>query len=129
QYESMSKELQQRREECLQLKTMLADKTITTHHIAKESYGGIDNLVNEDNELQLAYKTQKDLNRLLQTQLDKTERNLKSKEAEWAEDLKRLKEENDHQQKIIMESLSLGSDAKPDVILQNEIGRLISENV
>lgn len=44
---------------------MLTDKNITTHHIAKESYGGIDKLVNEDNELEVAYKTQRDLNRLV----------------------------------------------------------------
>lgn len=59
----MTDELERRREECLQLKAMLADRTITTHSIARESYGGMDSLVNEDNELELAYKTQKDLNR------------------------------------------------------------------
>ena len=63
QFEAMTDELERRREECLQLKAMLAERTITTHSIARESYGGMDSLVNEDNELELAYKTQKDLNR------------------------------------------------------------------
>ncbi|KAK3748926.1 hypothetical protein RRG08_019460, partial [Elysia crispata] len=64
QFEAMTDELERRREECLHLKAMLAERTITSHSIARESYGGHDNLVNEDNELELAYKTQKDLNRL-----------------------------------------------------------------
>jgi myosin-5 len=59
----MADELERRREECLQLRAMLAEKSITTHAIAKESYGGMDDLVNEDNELALAYRTQKELNR------------------------------------------------------------------
>ncbi|BFZ26086.1 hypothetical protein BsWGS_29125 [Bradybaena similaris] len=129
QFEAVSEELQRSKEECLQLRTMLADKTITTHHLAEESDSGIDRLVNEDNELEVAYKTQRDLNRLLQKQLDKTEQNLKNKETEWADDLKKLKEENENQQKIIMESINLGPDAKLDVMLKNEICRLISENV
>lgn len=63
QFTAMSDELERRREECLQLRAMLAEKSITTHAIAKESYGGMDDIVNEDNELALAYRTQKELNR------------------------------------------------------------------
>lgn len=54
----MSEELERRREECPQLRP-----SITTLAIAKESYGGMDDIVNEDNELALAYRTQKELNR------------------------------------------------------------------
>lgn len=63
QFEAMNDELERRREECLQLRAMMAEKSITTHAIAKESYGGNDNIVNEDNELAMAYRTQKELNR------------------------------------------------------------------
>ena len=66
QFTAMSDELERRREECLQLRAMLAEKSITTHAIAKESYGGMDDIVNEDNELALAYRTQKELNRSVQ---------------------------------------------------------------
>jgi hypothetical protein len=59
----MTDELERRREECLQLRAMMAEKSITTHAIAKESYGGNDNIVNEDDELSMAYRTQKELNR------------------------------------------------------------------
>ncbi|XP_070177930.1 unconventional myosin-Va-like [Littorina saxatilis] len=63
QFEAMTDELERRREECLQLRAMMADRLITTHSIGKESYGGHDDIINEDNELEMAYKTQKDLNR------------------------------------------------------------------
>nr|KAG5702614.1 hypothetical protein BaRGS_028000 [Batillaria attramentaria] len=63
QFEAMTDELERRREECLQLRAMMAERVISTHSIAKDSYGGHDDLVNEDNELEMAYKTQKDLNR------------------------------------------------------------------
>lgn len=64
QFEAMTDELERRREECLQLRAMMAEHSITTHEIAKQSYGGIDSIVNEDNELATAYRTQKELNRL-----------------------------------------------------------------
>ncbi|BFZ14098.1 hypothetical protein BsWGS_17137 [Bradybaena similaris] len=135
QFEAMTDELERRREECLQLKAMLADRTITTHSIARESYGGMDNLVNEDNELELAYKTQKDLNRLLQTQLEKTEKELKKKEKQWAADLGELRRDNDRQQKVIAQlrqrnrSLTLGPEARIEATMQHEITRLTSENL
>ena len=61
QFEAMSDELERRREECLQLRALLAEKSISTHSIAKQSYGGVDDLVNEDNELTMAYKSQRDI--------------------------------------------------------------------
>ncbi|XP_055872959.1 unconventional myosin-Va-like isoform X4 [Biomphalaria glabrata] len=135
QFEAMADELERRREECLQLKAMLADRTITTHSIARESYGGNDVLVNEDNELEMAYKTQKDLNRLLQSQLEKTEKDIKKKEKQYAADIGELKKENDRQQKIISQlrrknhSLNLGPEAKIEATMQHEITRLTSENL
>ena len=63
QFRAMTDELERRREECLQLRAMMAERSITTHEIAKQSYGGQDNIVNEDNELAMAYRTQKELNR------------------------------------------------------------------
>lgn len=39
--------------------------------------------------------------RLLQTQLEKTEKELKKKEKQWAADLGELRRDNDRQQKVI----------------------------
>jgi len=41
QFEAMTDELERRREECLQLRAMMADRIITAHSISKESYGGM----------------------------------------------------------------------------------------
>ena len=129
QFEAMTDELERRREECLQLRAMMAEKSITTHAIAKESYGGNDNIVNEDDELSMAYRTQKELNRLLENQLQKTEKDSKKKDASLKKQLKSLKEENEKQQKIIQQNLQLGPEAKIEATMQHEITRLTSENL
>lgn len=59
----MADELARRREECIQLRTLLASRSRTTDALASECYGGDPNLVNEDGELEMAYRTQKDLNK------------------------------------------------------------------
>ncbi|KAL5019880.1 hypothetical protein ScPMuIL_002772 [Solemya velum] len=61
QFQAMSDELERRREECLQLRALLAERSISQHAIAKESYGGAGTIMNEDDELSMAYKTQKEL--------------------------------------------------------------------
>ncbi|XP_062613392.1 unconventional myosin-Va-like isoform X4 [Saccostrea cucullata] len=135
QFTAMADELDRRREECLQLRAMLAEKSITTHAIAKESYGGNDDLVNEDNELALAYRTQKELNRLLENQLQKTEKDIKKKEEKLKREIKELKTENEAAQKIINQfnsitrNLQLGPEAKIEATMQHEITRLTSENL
>ncbi|KAH9495975.1 Unconventional myosin-Va, partial [Bulinus truncatus] len=66
---------------------------------------------------------------LLQTQLEKTEKEMKKKEKQWAADLGELKKENDRHQKIISQSLNLGPEAKIEATMQHEITRLTSENL
>ena len=61
----MSDELGRRREECIQLRTLLSVRTRQMSDIANESYGGNTTLLNEDGELEMAYKSQKDLNKLV----------------------------------------------------------------
>ncbi|XP_052692333.1 unconventional myosin-Va-like isoform X3 [Crassostrea angulata] len=135
QFTAMSDELERRREECLQLRAMLAEKSITTHAIAKESYGGMDDIVNEDNELALAYRTQKELNRLLENQLQKTEKDAKKKEDKLKREIRDLKHENEAAQKVINQynsitrNLQLGPEAKIEATMQHEITRLTSENL
>ncbi|XP_025081332.1 unconventional myosin-Va-like isoform X4 [Pomacea canaliculata] len=137
QFEAMTDELERRREECLQLRAMMADRMITMHSIAKESYGGQDDIVNEDNELEMAYKTQKDLNRLLQNQLENVEKELKRKDKAYQQELVELRKENERQQKLIGQqrrqlkrnSLTLGPEAKIEATMQHEITRMTAENL
>ncbi|XP_069102080.1 LOW QUALITY PROTEIN: unconventional myosin-Va-like [Argopecten irradians] len=129
QFEAMTDELERRREECLQLRAMMAERSITTHEIAKQSYGGIDSIVNEDNELAMAYRTQKELNRLLENQLQKTEKDGKKKEEELRKEIRHLKKDNEEQQKVITQNISLSPEAKIEATMQHEITRLTSENL
>nr|KAI8752401.1 unconventional myosin-Va-like [Biomphalaria glabrata] len=66
---------------------------------------------------------------LLQSQLEKTEKDIKKKEKQYAADIGELKKENDRQQKIISQSLNLGPEAKIEATMQHEITRLTSENL
>ena len=63
QFGAMVDELARRREECIQLRTLIATRSKGQTDIASESYGGHCDLVNEDGELEMAYKTQRDLNK------------------------------------------------------------------
>lgn len=63
QFEAMQDELSRRREECIQLRTILASQGKRRGDIANESYQGDPFAINEDGELQMAYRTQKDLNK------------------------------------------------------------------
>ena len=63
QFDAMKDELERRRDECIQLRTMLSARSRGMSEVADESYGGNPNILNEDGELEMAYKTQKDLNK------------------------------------------------------------------
>ena len=58
----MKEELERRRDECVQLKAVLANRTVDQAAIAKESYGGNPEMINEDGELEIAYRTEKQTN-------------------------------------------------------------------
>jgi myosin-5 len=60
----MREELKQRQNECSRLRALLATRAKAMDgKVAAESYGGDNKLINEDGELEMAYRTQKDLNR------------------------------------------------------------------
>ena len=69
----MSDELTRRRDECIQLRTLLATRSAGLGGAAPMSMSGSETsgggggdssaLMNEDGELEMAYKTQKDLNK------------------------------------------------------------------
>ena len=65
QYDAMTDELNRRREECIQLRTLLASRSSRRGSAGGGEGAGVDSGVplNEDGELEMAYKTQKDLNK------------------------------------------------------------------
>jgi len=60
---AMTDELNRRRDECIQLRTLLVTRSRGMAELANENYGGDPSILNEDGELEMAYKTQKDLNK------------------------------------------------------------------
>lgn len=64
QFKALELELERRREECIQLHTVLSDKTSGMKSIAQSSYGKDVDIMNEDGELVLAFEAQKKINRL-----------------------------------------------------------------
>lgn len=65
QFEALQDELERRREECIQLRTVLANRAHDLRSLTQTSYGKDVDIVNEDGELALAYQTQKQVNRLV----------------------------------------------------------------
>lgn len=62
QFEALREELGRRREECVQLRTVLAENTQRMKSLGS-NYGRDVDIVNEDGELILAFEAQKKINR------------------------------------------------------------------
>ena len=61
QFSALQDELERRRDECIQLRTILANKSQGMKQVARESYCGEVDIINEDGELLMAFETQKKL--------------------------------------------------------------------
>lgn len=62
QFEALQEELERRREECIQLHSVLADHTRGMKNLVA-NYGRDMDIINEDGELALAFEAQKKINR------------------------------------------------------------------
>ncbi|KAM7314396.1 unconventional myosin-Va [Ixodes scapularis] len=129
-YESIQDELERRREECLQLRAVLANQSEDLKSVvALDSYRGNMDRLNEDGELLMAFETQKKLIRQLEAELQTEKVRMQSMEHEFRDEIKKLQEDNDRQQKLISQNLKKTPQAQSDAILQHEINRLTGENV
>ncbi|KAK2149285.1 hypothetical protein LSH36_457g02032 [Paralvinella palmiformis] len=129
QFVAMTDELNRRRDECIQLRTLLVTRSRGMAELANENYGGDPSILNEDGELEMAYKTQKDLNKLLENELQKVQKNAELNEKELRSQIEELKRDNDRQQKLIGQNLTMTPEAKMAATMQHEITRLTSENL
>lgn len=129
-YESIQDELERRREECLQLRAVLANQNEDLKSVvALDSYRGNLDLVNEDGELLMAFETQKKLIRQLEAELQTEKVRMHSMEHEFRDEIRKLQDDNDRQQKLLSQNLKKTPQAQTDAILQHEINRLTGENV
>ncbi|CAG5053188.1 unnamed protein product [Parnassius apollo] len=135
----MQKELDRRRDECIQLKSVLTNQkswfqalksvTVNLKSLASSNYGSDVDIINEDGELATAYEAQKDINRQLQEEL-LAEKKFYSEHISQAKvEIERLREENEKYQKLLSTDLSQEPKNKSQEFAQNEIIRLAAENL
>ncbi|XP_071640300.1 unconventional myosin-Va isoform X2 [Temnothorax longispinosus] len=128
QFEALQEELERRREECIQLHSVLADHTRRMKSLGT-SYGRDVDIINEDGELVLAFEAQKKINRQLEDELQAKERNWRSQRDEWRNEIDRLQEEIEKQQKLLSINLSKSPQTQAELYMQYEVARLTSENL
>ncbi|XP_076241544.1 dilute class unconventional myosin isoform X2 [Calliopsis andreniformis] len=128
QFDALQEELERRREECIQLHSVLADNTRRMKSLGS-NYGRDVDIINEDGELVLAFETQKKINRQLEDELQMKEKSWRSQRDEWRAEIDRLHEEIEKQQKLLSLNLSKSPQTQTEAYMQHEIARLTSENL
>ncbi|CAK1593456.1 unnamed protein product [Parnassius mnemosyne] len=125
----MQKELDRRREECIQLKSVLTNQTVNLKSLASSNYGSDVDIINEDGELATAYEAQKDINRQLQEELLAEKKFYSEHISQAKAEIERLREENEKYQKLLSADLSQEPKNKSQEFAQNEIIRLAAESL
>ncbi|XP_012524245.1 unconventional myosin-Va isoform X2 [Monomorium pharaonis] len=128
QFEALQEELERRREECIQLHSVLADHTHRMKNLGA-NYGRDVDIINEDGELVLAFEAQKKINRQLEDELQAKEKNWRMQRDEWRNEIDRLQEEIERQQKLLSINLSKSPQTQAELYMQHEVARLTSENL
>lgn len=123
QTDALTEELVRRREECIQLRCVLATQT---QHL---EYANEGQLINEDGELVMALEAQKKINRQLEDELQLQRKRSETVETEWRNEEERLREENAQQQRILALGLSDSPQTQTEAYMQHEIRRLTGENL
>ncbi|EZA46388.1 Myosin-Va, partial [Ooceraea biroi] len=129
QFEALQEELERRREECIQLHTVLADHTHRMKTVLGANYGRDVDIINEDGELVLAFEAQKKINRQLEDELQAKERSWRAQKDEWRNEIERLQEEIERQQKLLSINLNKSPQTQAELYMQHEVTRLTSENL
>ncbi|XP_070827541.1 unconventional myosin-Va-like [Chaetodon trifascialis] len=145
QLSSSNDELEMRKEEVLLLRSHMVRQEALKHKdsalgegvkldLETPSFQDVDrstdiHTLNEDGELWLAYEGLKETNRLLEFQMREQERVHNEKYTELLEEVNKLKNEKDQQQKLLAQSLFLSEDARIEASLKHEMTRLTNENL
>jgi len=126
QFETLQEELDRRREECVQLRTVLANVSLSDNeHLSSFSKTGE---LPEAEELMAAYETQKIVIAQLQEQIyDEKMRNTEI-EGDLREELDTLAKTCSAQQQLIHQAINKAPANTTEACLQHEITRLTSEN-
>nr|XP_049698481.1 unconventional myosin-Va isoform X1 [Helicoverpa armigera]XP_049698485.1 unconventional myosin-Va isoform X2 [Helicoverpa armigera] len=135
----MQKELDRRRDECIQLKSVLTNQkpwfqalknvTVNLKSLATSNYGSDVDIINEDGELATAYEAQKGINRQLQEELLAEKKFYSEHISKSKTEIEKLREENEKYQKLLSADLSAEPKNKTQEFAQNEIIRLAAESL
>ncbi|XP_012285595.1 unconventional myosin-Va isoform X2 [Orussus abietinus] len=128
QFEALHEELARRREECIQLHSVLADHTRRMKSLGS-NYGRDVDIINEDGELVLAFEAQKKINRQLEDELQSKEKGWRSQRDEWRGEMDRLQEQIQKQEKLLSFNLNKSPQTQTEAYMQHEITRLATENL
>ncbi|XP_034243540.1 unconventional myosin-Va isoform X2 [Thrips palmi] len=132
QFQALELELERRREECIQLHTVLSDKTSGMKNIAQSSYGKDVDIMNEDGELVLAFEAQKKINRQLEDELQAQKEHSRAEREEMISEMQRVLEDNEKLQSLFTETLAEGAQAaagSTQAYLQYEVEKLTANNL
>lgn len=125
QFNALNEEVQRRRDECIQLKSLLVNKTRSFNNMLNPK-DNIEDIVNDGNEFEMAYNTQKILNRMLTDQLQEAQRGFEAEKAQLLKEIGTLKVDNAKQHEILMENLPPESLA--EATFKYELDRINDEN-
>uniref|UniRef100_A0A3B4YF94 Unconventional myosin-Va-like n=1 Tax=Seriola lalandi dorsalis TaxID=1841481 RepID=A0A3B4YF94_SERLL len=132
QLSSSNEELDMRKEEVLLLRSHMVRQEALKHKMltGKTSSTGLlqANMISYG-ELWLAYEGLKETNRLLEFQMQEQEGVHNEKCRKLLEEMNKLKDEKEQQQKLLAQSLHLPEDARIEASLKHEIARLTNENL
>ena len=134
QYEKIQDELERRREECVQLRSILANVSLEDQPTKKLADGGINGgemeSIPEGDDFEGAYKTQQRIISQLQEQLLDEKSSSREIEGELREELESTRKTCEGQQQLINQAISGkgGRATSTEACLQHEITRLTSEN-
>lgn len=143
---SSNEELEMRKEEVLLLRSHMVRQEALKHKDSAlgegvkldlceiPSYQDVDRskdiqTLNEDGELWLAYEGLKETNRILESQMREQDRIHNEELKKLVEEMNKLKDEKEQQQKLLAQSLLLPDDARVEASLKHEITRLTNENL
>jgi len=130
QFEAMQEELDRRRAECLQLKTVLANVQLSAesgepNSMMSETGSGS---APEAEELLMAYETQKNVIQQLQASLNQERERAATVEKELRTEVEKMSSLNRDQQAVIQTNMNKAPSSQTEAYMQHELTRLTGEN-
>uniref|UniRef100_A0A0L8H2F5 Myosin motor domain-containing protein n=1 Tax=Octopus bimaculoides TaxID=37653 RepID=A0A0L8H2F5_OCTBM len=134
QYDTMVEELDRRRSEILFIKSIwLGDNIEKKDDVHNKQHGGEE--LSEEEELKTAFEFHQKLNRLLEDQLQETEKKSKHLEQDLRQQIEELSKENDRQKQVISQLNSIATNLSSktgdeiSVTMGQDIIRITTENL